>query len=208
MRNLADYHLQELRIALDPRHPAHCQPEVPAQAEVLDIGCGAGQTLIAACAGRRSFGVDVDLSALRLGMSLTQQVAFTCAAAEELPFRAGVFDLIISRVAIPYTHIPRALAEIARVLKPEGVVWLTLHSWRIPWECAHRAQWRGRVFFAYVVLNSLLFHATQRLFRFPKGGYESFQTKSGMIRALRRAGFEQISIEIRPPHFIVTAKRK
>lgn len=34
---------------------------------------------------------------------------------------------MISRVALPYMHIPMALAEIARVVKSGGHVWLTLH---------------------------------------------------------------------------------
>jgi SAM-dependent methyltransferase len=208
MRNLADYHLGELKIALDPSHTAHCLPQVPAEGKVLDIGCGIGQILIATCPGRLSFGIDVDLDALQLGRTLTPQVAFTCAAAEELPFRTGIFDMVISRVSLPYTHIPRALAEIARVLKPGGVVWLTLHSWRIPWKAAKSANWRGRFFFVYVVLNSLLFHATQRLFHLPKRNHESFQTRAGMMRALQRAGFEQISIEIQTRHFVATANRR
>jgi len=206
MRNLADYHLGELKIALDPSHPAHCLPPVQTDAKVLDIGCGVGQILIATCAGRRSFGVDLDLDALQLGRTLTEHVAFTCAAAEALPFRAAVFDMVVSRVTLPYTNIPRVLAEIGRVLKPGGVVWLTLHTWRIPWRSMKQANWKGRVFFAHVVVNSLLFHLTQRLVRFPKRGYESFQTRSGIMRALCRAGFGQISIEIRPPHFVVTAR--
>jgi ubiquinone/menaquinone biosynthesis C-methylase UbiE len=35
--------------------------------------------------------------------------------------------VVISRVALPYMHIPMALAEIARVVKSGGHVWLTLH---------------------------------------------------------------------------------
>jgi hypothetical protein len=40
------YHLAELQIALDPRHPRHLNPPpIPAGYPVPDIGCGAGQTL-------------------------------------------------------------------------------------------------------------------------------------------------------------------
>ena len=41
------YHLAELEIAADPGHPAHLNPAIPPGARVLDLGCGAGQTLIA-----------------------------------------------------------------------------------------------------------------------------------------------------------------
>ena len=37
------------------------------------------------------------------------------------------FDLVISRVSLPYTDIPQSLSEIARVLREDGRVWLSLH---------------------------------------------------------------------------------
>lgn len=62
------YHRGELKVALDPSHPAHILPPgLPRSHAVLDIGCGAGQTLIAAYPDRISYGVDVDVEALKLG---------------------------------------------------------------------------------------------------------------------------------------------
>ena len=42
-----EYHEQELRIALDPANPKRLVPDTGSATSVLDIGCGAGQTLIA-----------------------------------------------------------------------------------------------------------------------------------------------------------------
>ena len=82
-----DYHLEELRIARDATHPRHLlPPEVSAGARVLDIGCGAGQTLIAAYPERITYGLDPDLSALRLGKLQTQSMRFVCGQAEALPY--------------------------------------------------------------------------------------------------------------------------
>ncbi len=69
------YHLDELRIAQDPSHPAHLlPPPVPASHRVLGVGCGAGQILLTAYPEQFTFGIDVDWSALRLGRRLTHKM--------------------------------------------------------------------------------------------------------------------------------------
>ena len=73
-------------------------------------------------------------------------------------------------------------SPIDRVLKKGGQLWLTLHPAAIPWRQALAANYRGKIFFAYVALNSLLFHFAGRQFPF-LGRYESFQTAAGMRRA-------------------------
>jgi SAM-dependent methyltransferase len=204
MTNATQYHLSEFKIALDHSHPKHISPEIPRNYQVLDVGCGAGQTLIATCRGRLSFGIDKDMSALQLGRTLTREVAFACADAESLPFRACNFDMVISRVALPYTNIRRTLAEIHCVLKPGGQLWAVMHTFAVPWKAARRAEWKGRIFFAYVLCNSLVFRFTGRTFRLFRWGCESFQTPVGMTRALRAAGFVRIKVQARP-YLIVTA---
>lgn len=199
------YHRDELAIALDPSHPAHIlPPPLPCSQTVLDIGCGAGQTLIAAYPDRVSFGLDMDLDALRLGRSLTNHVRFVCGRAEALPWPDGQFDMVIARVSLPYTDIGSSLGEIHRVLKRSGMLWITLHPFRAVWKQARSGNWKGWVFFAYILLNSALFHLAQRQFPF-LGRYESFQTPSGIARALRKNGFASISIT-RGKHFLVTAR--
>ena len=206
MTNTSQYHLAEVKIALDRSHPKHISPEIPTGCRVLDIGCGAGQTLIATCRGRLSFGIDKDMAALQLGRTLTSEVAFACADAESLPFHACSFDMVISRVALPYTNIRHTLAEIRRVLKPGGQLWAVMHTFAVPWKAARRAGWKGRIFFAYVLCNSFLFRFTGRAFRFFRWGCESFQTQAGMSRALRAAGFVRIAVQARP-YLVVTARK-
>ena len=94
---------------------------------VVEIGCGAGQTLIAAYNNRVTFGLDVDPGALRLGRSLTQNVRFVCGKAEALPYGDEQFDLVLARGSVPYFNIPASLREMRRVLRPGGTVWMTLH---------------------------------------------------------------------------------
>jgi len=205
VEHLVDYHLKELEIARDPTHPKHLNPPVRPGDRVLDIGCGAGQTLIVTCPGRTSFGIDIDLEPLQVGKTLTKDVAFSVASAEELPFKSESFDFVASRVSLPYTRLNRSLSEVSRVLRPGGRFWATLHPFRIAWEQAKEGSWKGWVFFAYVVSNGLLFHATGRQFRF-RGRMESIQTSSGMQRELKRLGFTDIRMT-RGFHFLIEATK-
>jgi len=181
---------------------------------VLDIGCGAGQTLIASRLneGVLACGVDPVAAALTLGRTLTDRVHFGAAMGESLPFANETFDLVFSRVALPYMHIPRALAEISRVLTPGGIVWLSLHPPKFALRTMRRAiragSVRAAVYPVYTLINGLLLHVLGRQIRWPLGRkrYESAQTAAGMRRALNRAGF----IDARASHgqfFVVTARK-
>jgi len=198
------YHLRELKIAFDPSHPQHIlPPAVPIPARVLDIGCGIGQTLLAAYPDQVTFGLDVDFDALKFGTTIAKNVRFVCGLAEALPYRSGEFDFVVARVSLAYTNITPSLMEIRRVLKPSGRVWMTLHTFSIARQ-GRRRDWKGKLFLAYVILNSALFHLVQR--QFSVGGRcESFQTERGITLALRRAGFGDIAIS-RGDHFLVTAQ--
>jgi ubiquinone/menaquinone biosynthesis C-methylase UbiE len=200
------YHLTELAIARDQGDPRHCNPPfLSPDRRVLDVGCGAGQTLIACYGGRHAFGVDIDPNALRLGSTLSTRIAFTRAAAEQLPFRDCSFDVVIARVSLPYTDLRRSLAEIRRVLKPGGLFWGVLHPITIPWRNVDLRRPWTLPFFGYVVLNSLLFHFANTMLPIYGKRYESFQTSFGMLRALTDAGFMRISLS-RQDHFVVTAE--
>ena len=81
---------------------------------ILDIGCGAGQTLIGSTLdpGVLAVGIDLDHAALALGKQFTPSIHFVEGRGEALPFNHEAFDLVICRVALPYMHIARALSEI------------------------------------------------------------------------------------------------
>jgi ubiquinone/menaquinone biosynthesis C-methylase UbiE len=114
--------------------------------------------------------------------------------------------MVVARVSLPYSNLPAALREVRRVLAPRGGVWLTLHPLPLVWKQAQGRNWKGWIFFGYVVLNSVLFHLAGKQFPYVTRRYESFQTEGGMRRSLRKLGFENISMEKSKERFLVTAR--
>ena len=107
--------------------------------DVLDIGCGFGwfERFAAGHAPRRLTGIeprDADLAAAR-SIATETGATFLCAGAFELPFAAASLDTVCLWDVIE--HVPRhsepaLFAEIARVLRPGGCLYLSTpcRSWR------------------------------------------------------------------------------
>ncbi len=100
---------------------------------VLDLGCGAGQELLAFLEKTGAFCVGVD-PAPELGKITKEMFAgkeravFVRGAGERLPFADATFDVVLCRVALPYMNNRQAIAEISRILKPAGVLLLKTHA--------------------------------------------------------------------------------
>jgi ubiquinone/menaquinone biosynthesis C-methylase UbiE len=202
---LRQYHLGELQIALDPTNPRRLVPDSSGCSRILDIGCGAGQTLIALKTPAFCVGVDIDRDALQIGREIGGNIRFAAARGELLPFRDGSFDMVFSRVALPYMNIPRALREMRRVTVRGGKLWLSLHGIDMPLERFRTSGLKGKIFAAYVMANGLSFQLFGRNFPFLTGACESFQTERAMRSALSRAGFDDVRFTRRDRLFVVTA---
>src|SRR5215471_4565846 len=103
------YHEAELAIARSRDDPRRILPTIPTNVRrILDVGCGAGQSLIGLglAADVVAVGLDRDRDALSLGATWTSDVRFVCGGGESLPFDDESFDFIFSRVALPYMHVP------------------------------------------------------------------------------------------------------
>lgn len=104
-------------------------------AVILDLGCGTGFPLleIAQRCGPASRACGIDMWAAALARAATKRqllhishATLTHGDAGELPFRDGVFDLVVSNLGINNFADPEAaFAECRRALKPDGTIALT-----------------------------------------------------------------------------------
>jgi SAM-dependent methyltransferase len=169
---------------------------------VLDVGCGGGQELRPYVANPACLGVGVDAApeAGHAGRGLFAaaqpgaRVTFARARAEHLPFRASSFDVVICRLALPYTDNARALGEIARVLRPGGVFMLKCHHARYYVlklrEALAAKRLKPAINACRVLAAGLLYHLTGTQPRRWISGGETFQTMWLLRRELGAVGLE------------------
>ncbi len=104
--------------------------------QALDAGCGWGRFSVPLL--RRHHGVALTCTDLSPGMLGTAQrtisdaglqATYVVADTEDLPFRAGVFDVVMANhVLYHMTSVPAAAAELSRVLKAGGRFVATTNS--------------------------------------------------------------------------------
>ncbi len=102
---------------------------LPAAKHVLDVGCGTG-ALTRECLrrGSRATGIDINPAMLTVAEREAPGATFRVGDACDLPFPDSVFDHVVSQAALMFVpNAERALAEMARVLRPGGS--LALLTW-------------------------------------------------------------------------------
>ena len=102
---------------------------------ILDLGCGGGIDVLlsARAVGDRRIVIGLDLAPAMLRLtqdsvrrSRAENVHLLIAAMERLPFRTAAFDVVISNCSVNLSGDKAAvLAEVGRVLRPEGRLHLT-----------------------------------------------------------------------------------
>jgi ubiquinone/menaquinone biosynthesis C-methylase UbiE len=119
--------------------------EAALRGRVLNVGCGTGGfTVLAAGAGATSIGVDDDGEAIAICRLKARKGggAFVQAHAEALPFPDGVFDLVHCFSVIEHVaSVEATIAEMVRVTRPGGVVYVhTPSAWSL-WEGHYKVFW-------------------------------------------------------------------
>jgi len=132
--------------------------ELAPGARVVDVGCGTGDNLGALddVAGRTVAGVELSEYAVRHAPpAAAGGVRAGVARAEHLPFPTGCADLITSMDVIEHLDDDAALAEYRRVVRPGGLVLLTVPAYQWLWSdhdvwAAHRRRYSRRTLVAAV----------------------------------------------------------
>ena len=171
---------------------------------VLDIGCGAGQTLrlLADRSPSLRVGVDYDAEVLALGRLAAddegQAIEFGRATAHELPFLDGQFTHVLCRVALNYMHQRRALAEMVRVLEPGGFLYLRVERVWYDLRLLGRARGGREALCRLRDLGYGLAHAATGWQPTPgrrASGGRIFATLGGLSRRLERGHLEVLRAE-------------
>lgn len=126
---------------------------------------------------------------------VTDQVSFLRAVGEYLPIADRSISVVICRVALPLMHNNRVLSEITRVLSPEGVFFVKIHS---PYFYLDLFKKRLRtlnpkmLFYPLIcTIGSLYFQITGRQLRSGLWkGKEIYRTKKGFISDLNKFGLK------------------
>jgi SAM-dependent methyltransferase len=136
----------------------------------LDLGCGSGRNLqLLAPYADRVFGLDRSLTALNLASSLGAPT--TCADGQAVPLVNSSVDLVSALDVLEHIdEDQRALEEMHRVLRPGGLLFLTVPAYRFLWSEHDEALMHRRRY----VASELHMKLTRAGFRVLKRTYAVF----------------------------------
>ncbi len=93
----------------------------------LDIGCGVGaNTEVLERFSKKTTGVDISKKAIDYAKQKHPSSRFLLANATKLPFAKNSFDMVLCSEVIEHVDDRKAIKEIHRVLKPGGLLMLTV----------------------------------------------------------------------------------
>jgi SAM-dependent methyltransferase len=123
---------------------------------LLDAGCGAGFNLLALGALGNAVGIDIAPDAI--AFCRRRGVRAVRASLHALPFPDSSFDAVTSFDVIYHAWVPddrRAVAEMARVLRPGGLLLVRVPALRMLWG-AHDVEVQSRHRYTRAELRALL----------------------------------------------------
>jgi SAM-dependent methyltransferase len=136
---IALHHLAWSGLAPSPERMQHLQrllDLLPSDAEVLDLGCGAGVPVTQALAEHcRVTGVDISTEQIELARRHVPDATFIQSDMAALGFPPASFDAVVAFYSL--THVPRAeqaalLGRIAVWLRPGGLLMATMGAGDAP----------------------------------------------------------------------------
>src|SRR3990172_2432495 len=117
----------------------------PRGGRLLEVGCGLGHLLTWLTGRYRVFGADVNAWALSQARRNVPDGHFVQLSAEDLSvFPGGAFQVIIAKHVVEHLpHPERAVAEMARVLAPGGLLILATPNLDSPMRARKGERWIG-----------------------------------------------------------------
>lgn len=168
---------------------------------ILDVGCGAGGNLDLLASYGKVCGVEPagpGLEGCRArGLGPDRVVEGT---ADALPFEAGQFDLVTTFDVLEHLDDDlAAMREISRVLRPGGLVFVTVPAYRFLWSVHDEALGHRRRYMASEVhrlLNAAGFTVERRTYAItmPLPAIAGFRVAQGLIPTLYRRGASYVKL--------------
>ena len=169
-------------------------------AEVLSVGCGPGVILNEVSELHPSVrATGIDISAQRVKEAIQKnrgnpRLKFVCGDAQGMPFSSDSFDLVYSRMLLEYLREKeKAVAEMARVCKPGGLVLLQDLDGQLLWHYPEDARVQRAV---EKVLAALA-----------PTGFDPFVGRKLFCLA-QKAGLRKLDVQIEPYHLVAGAVEK
>lgn len=209
--NILAYGLKEFSLANESPYSFWSKLAIKDGAAILDLGCGAGQCLITTqgYAPKFAIGIDNDSLLLTVAKYLNRKYAFSpslaLADAHKLPFKDNTFNYVLCRLVLPYIRNRETIAEISRVTKEQGRIYLALHGIgyyiRSLRDCIYERNVLRFLYTLFVILNGTIFHFTGRQMAIKLPFYDRsvctvFQTLKRTDRVLAMNGFRIVDYEI------------
>jgi SAM-dependent methyltransferase len=108
---------------------------------VLDVGGGAGY-LAAACRSAGALCAIVEPSVTELWWRGNRPPGAVVGDGSSLPVRGATADLVLCSNVLEHTPAPQPLcAELVRVARPGGLVWISFTNWYSPWGGHETSPW-------------------------------------------------------------------
>ena len=177
--------------AVRARMAAALQLIGPGPGTVLDAGMGPGR--LCAELAQQSWTVSGVDAAVEMVAAARERVPeagdrFVRGEIESLPFPGASFDAVTATGVLEYANIPRALAEIARVLRPGG---RAVVSYPCPYSLY--GNWKTRVYYRAVRLAKRLLRMPYP--SMPRGAGSGLLRPGELCERLSAAGLEPVSYE-------------
>ncbi len=136
------FHLAADASAMLERDVRHL-PAPPAQARLLDVGCGDGAFLVRANQlGYRAEGLEFDQAAVDTARA--RGLTVKTGGFPDPTLETAAFGAVTISHVIEHLHQPRAaLADALRILRPGGLLWLATPNVEAPGHRRFGAHWRG-----------------------------------------------------------------